>query len=186
MPTSSRPLLSTSSTQQRTTRGTSTPSRLTENRNEEKQTLTSEVSFRRHASAYLQKLFKNQLRLELTYRATISMGTQKTGCRWDDELGGPTRWERYFREMVTFTWSRFRVCILHRLFRLLESNWHKILQFILHVQPKTLFSPPSGLGQANLWFPTGRGQGYLKFKTLLHANTIIYIWICQHQWMNLG
>lgn len=109
------------------------------------------------------------------------MGTQKTGCRWDDRQGGPTRWGRYFREMVTFTWPRFRVCFLHRLFRLLESNWHKILQFMLHVQPKTLFSPSSG--QANLWFPTERGQGYLKFKTLLHANTIICICICQHQWM---
>lgn len=83
------------------------------------------------SSTETKKLFKNQLRLEVTYRATISMGTQKTGCRWDDELGGPTRWRRYFREMVTFTWPRFRVCILHRLFRLLESNWHKILQFIL-------------------------------------------------------
>lgn len=69
-------------------------------------------------------LYENTFqRLAGTYWATVLMGTQKTGCCWTTDLGGSSGCGQYFRERVTSTWPRCKVCLLHRVFRLLDSNW---------------------------------------------------------------
>lgn len=158
MPTSSMPLLSTSSTQHRTTCGTSTPSCLTENWKNPTQmfhlvsdstlaTLLLKSTFPQVTSLYKTSctnkhtkgnktrpnwtfIFKtapwNQTgsvkTITGTYWATISMGTRKTGGGCVVDVGGLSGWGQYFRDRVTSSWPVCRVCLLHRSFRVWESN----------------------------------------------------------------